>query len=256
LGHKKLAEYGLAILVIVIVSASFTPVFAAKYVEHTDSLDVRKDVLEQMFQDVTVFASIFSDNITVLETSYQVDKKTVKMQIDIAGLCNFTTDFEYTKQEATHVVDFVSGKLENSKLAILLESRSSYDGTVDGGTIAYMSLYIDDVPCIPDMFVSDRDMKYILDHGLDELEKKAIALQKEIDAQKLEEPPISTTVENTVQEPPEPEPPYVQPSTDSEITEPPLQERVELAKQRYVEQQELMKKVAFYYSNYNNARSR
>ncbi len=254
--HKKLAEYGLAILVIVIVSAAFTPVFAAKYVEHADSLDVRKDVLEEMFQDVTVFASIFSDNITILETRDQVDKKTVKMQIDIAGLCEFTTDFEYTKQESTHVIDFISGNLDKSKLAILLESRAGYDGTVNGGTIVYMKLYVDDVPCIPDMFVSDRDMKYILDHGLDELEKKAKLLQKEIDAQKLEEPPISTTVENTVQEPPEPEPPYVQPSADSETTDNPLKERVELAKQRYVEQQELMKKVAFYYSNYNNARSR
>jgi len=250
LEHKKLAEYGLAILVIVIVSAAFTPVFAAKYVEHADSLDVRKSVLEEMFQDVTVFASIFSDNIKVLETSDQVDKKTVKMQIDIAGLCNFTTDFEYTKQESTHVIDFISGNLDKSKLAILLESRAGYDGTVNGGTIVYMKLYVDDVPCIPDIFVSDKDMKYILDHGLDELEKKAIALQKEIDAQKLEEPPISTTVENTVQEPP------VQPSADSETTDNPLKERVELAKQRYVEQQELMKKVAFYYSNYNNARSR
>jgi len=250
LGHKKLAEYGLAILVIVIVSSTFTPVFASKYVEHADSLDVRKSVLEEMFQDVTVFASIFSDNITILETRDQVDKKTVKMQIDIAGLCNFTTDFEYTKQESTHVIDFISGNLDKSKLAILLESRAGYDGTVNGGTIVYMKLYVDDVPCIPDIFVSDKDMKYILDHGLDELEKKAKLLQKEIDAQKLEEPPISTTVENTVQEPP------VQPSADSETTDNPLKERVELAKQRYVEQQELMKKVAFYYSNYNNARSR
>lgn len=248
--HKKLAEYGLAILVIVIVSAAFTPVFAAKYVEHADSLDVRKSVLEEMFQDVTVFASIFSDNITILETRDQVDKKTVKMQIDIAGLCNFTTDFEYTKQESTHVIDFISGNLDKSKLAILLESRAGYDGTVNGGTIVYMKLYVDDVPCIPDFFVSDKDMKYILDHGLYQLEKKAKLLQKEIDAQKLEEPPISTTVENTVQEPP------VQPSADSETTDNPLKERVELAKQRYVEQQELMKKVAFYYSNYNNARSR
>lgn len=255
MGHKKLAEYGLAILVIVIVSATFTPVFAAKYVEHADSLDVRKSVLEEMFQDVTVFASIFSDNINILETSDQVDKKTVKMQIDIAGLCNFTTDFEYTKQESTHVIDFISGNLDKSKLAILLESRAGYDGTVNGGTIVYMKLYVDDVPCIPDIFVSDKDMKYILDHGLYQLEKKAKLLQKEIDAQKLEEPPISTTVENTVQEPPEPEPP-VQPSADSETTDNPLKERVELAKQRYVEQQELMKKVAFYYSNYNNARSR
>jgi len=250
LGHKKLAEYGLAILVIVIVSATFTPVFAAKYVEHADSLDVRKSVLEEMFQDVTVFASIFSDNINILETSDQVDKKTVKMQIDIAGLCNFTTDFEYTKQESTHVIDFISGNLDKSKLAILLESRAGYDGTVNGGTIVYMKLYVDDVPCIPDIFVSDKDMKYILDHGLYQLEKKAKLLQKEIDAQKLEEPPISTTVENTVQESP------VQPSADSETTDNPLKERVELAKQRYVEQQELMKKVAFYYSNYNNARSR
>jgi len=122
-----------------------------------------------------------------------------------------------------------------------------------------MNFYIDDVPCVPDFFVGDNDIKYILGHGLYELEKKGIALQKEIDAQKeIEEPPSPIVEEKSVLVRTN----YVPPPADSdedvisvkaanydfrliagdELIHNPLAaqilKNIELAKQRLAEQQE------------------
>jgi len=151
-----------------------------------DTTDVRKQVLEKMFEDVGIFPKLFSERVQVFNIKDLGDKKTADIEINIP-LCFIEASLEYTKQGNYHVIDYISGDLEGSQLRVSLkENRGYYDGTPDGGSLVLMNFKIQNPPCLVAMTQTDQDLIDILDIGLVKIEKQGLKLEKEMNSQLTE----------------------------------------------------------------------
>jgi len=205
----------LLLLVIFTVFLIPEPAFASKSVSIQKTIDARSEIVDEIFNDVTNYKKLFGENVVLVE---KLGENTVRIVVKITSpiSCTIDSTFEHKMERGSHVIDYISGPLKGSKLTASLSKTWNYAGTdPEEGTIVYANFYVKDVPCVWDIFVSDSDLKFILDKGLERMGNHAITVQREFDAKnkKIEQPPP----------PPPPPIPKITPTPSEPITTPPTE---------------------------------
>ena len=110
----------------------------------TDTIDVRKSTMENMYTDIEKFSRLFEDtSIYNIKTEGSETFATLKISLPVVSM---KSDVKFSASE-NYLLEFLDGKLGGSKLSINLNEINGYDGAKNGGTLVNFSFKIKDVPC-------------------------------------------------------------------------------------------------------------
>ncbi|MDX1595562.1 MAG: hypothetical protein R3327_01335 [Nitrosopumilaceae archaeon] len=140
-------------------------------------MDVKKETLEKILLNKNSFSNFISTDAKILDIKERNGESEIFVKVD-ASACIINTSFVHKFDKNLHIINFVSGNLKDSILTISLDKTWGFDGTEDTGTIVITNFLINDIPCVPDFLVGNDIIKFALDKGLVELEKKAKEFEK------------------------------------------------------------------------------
>jgi len=115
-------------------------VFADRNINYEKILDIEKDALETVFEDLEILPKIFPDFVKSVESNHNDNKKVAKIELNLNGF-HFYPIVEYSNPfDGTHLIQVTSGDLRGTKLITSLEKTWGFDGTANKGTIVNMQL--------------------------------------------------------------------------------------------------------------------
>jgi len=208
--EKRNIESVIVISIIIGVAGFTTDVYAMECTKNsnssfemilncTDTIDVRKSTMENMYTDIAKFSSLFEDTtISNIKTEGSDTLATLKISLPIVSMYS---DVKFSASE-NYLLEFLDGKLGGSKLSINLDEINGYDGAKNGGTLVNFTFKIKDVPCFLMGLKcgTASDFRYALDRGLYLMESEAKALQldqsNQIQKIILEIPSVETVKES------------------------------------------------------------
>jgi len=133
----QLALVGLFSVILIFNSQ---PVFADRNINYEKILDIDKDALEAVFEDLKILPEIFPDFVKSVESSNNDNKKVAKIVLNLNGF-HFYPKVQYSNpSDGTHLIQVISGDLRGTKINTSLEKTWGFDGTANKGTIANMQL--------------------------------------------------------------------------------------------------------------------
>jgi len=133
----QLALVGLFSVILIFNSQ---PVFADRNINYEKILDIDKDALEAVFEDLKILPEIFPDFVKSVESSNNDNKKVAKIVLNLNGF-HFYPKVQYSiPSDGTHLIQVISGDLRGTKINTSLEKTWGFDGTANKGTIANMQL--------------------------------------------------------------------------------------------------------------------
>jgi hypothetical protein len=134
------AQLALVGLFSVILIVNSQPVFADRNINYEKILDIEKDALETVFEDLKILPEIFPDFVKAVESNHNDNKKQAKIELNLNGF-HFYPKVQYSNpSDGTHEIQVISGELRGTKINTSLEKTWSYDGTANKGTILNMQL--------------------------------------------------------------------------------------------------------------------
>ncbi len=115
-------------------------VFADRNINYEKIVDIEKDALETVFEDLEILPKIFPDFVKSVESSNNDNKKVAKIELNLNGF-HFYPIVEYSNPfDGTHLIQVTSGDLRGTKINTSLEKTWGFDGTANKGTIVNMQL--------------------------------------------------------------------------------------------------------------------
>ena len=115
-------------------------VFADRNINYEKILDIEKDALETVFEDLEILPKIFPDFVKSVESNHNDNKKVAKIELNLNGF-HFYPIVEYSNPfDGTHLIQVTSGDLRGTKINTSLEKTWGFDGTANKGTIVNMQL--------------------------------------------------------------------------------------------------------------------
>ena len=133
----QLALVGLFSVILIFNSQ---PVFADRNINYEKILDIDKDALEAVFEDLKILPEIFPDFVKSVESSNNDNKKVAKIVLNLNGF-HFYPKVQYSNpSDGTHLIQVISGDLRGTKINTSLEKTWGFDGTANKGTIVNMQL--------------------------------------------------------------------------------------------------------------------
>jgi len=114
--------------------------FADRNINYEKIVDIEKDALETVFEDLEILPKIFPDFVKSVESSNNDNKKVAKIELNLNGF-HFYPIVEYSNPfDGTHLIQVTSGDLRGTKINTSLEKTWGFDGTANKGTIVNMQL--------------------------------------------------------------------------------------------------------------------
>ncbi len=115
-------------------------VFADRNINYEKIVDIEKDALETVFEDLEILPKIFPDFVKAVESNHNDNKKVAKIELNLNGF-HFYPIVEYSNpHDGTHEIQVISGDLRGTKINTSLEKTWGFDGTANKGTIVNMQL--------------------------------------------------------------------------------------------------------------------
>ena len=138
-----------------------------------DTIDVNKEKMELMYDDVNQFSSTF-DGATVTDIRTEGNSTFATLTVPIPVVNDLKSQVKITKYQ-NYLLEFVEGDLQGSSLAISFSKTNGYDGTKDAGTKVNFDLKIKQIPCFAFGLKCGtvQDFEFILDRGLHLIEQEA-----------------------------------------------------------------------------------
>jgi len=134
------AQLALVGLFSVILIVNSQLVFADRNINYEKIVDIEKDALETVFEDLKILPKIFPDFVKAVESTTNHNKKVAKIELNLNGF-HFYPKVEYSNpHDGTHLIQVISGDLRGTKINTSLEKTWGFDGTANKGTIVNMQL--------------------------------------------------------------------------------------------------------------------
>lgn len=147
----------------------------------TDTIDVKKSTMDDVYSDINQFTKSFGD-AKVYNIRTEGSNTFATLEIPLPMVSDLKSDVKFSKS-SKYLVEFLTGKLADSKLYISLSVIDGYDGTKNAGSLITFNFQVKKIPCYFMGFIcaSASDFEYALDKGLDLLEPIAKATQLKLD---------------------------------------------------------------------------
>ncbi len=124
--------------IILIINAQ--PVFADKVIQYDKVLNIPKESLESVFQDLDNLPKIFPGFVESVESTNTENRKVAKVVINLNGFRVYPL-IEYSNPaNGIHTMQVISGQLKDTKINIKLEKTWDFNGVANRGTIAHIDL--------------------------------------------------------------------------------------------------------------------
>ena len=137
LAASQLALVGLFSVILIFNSQL---VFADRSLNYEKIVDIEKDTLETVFENLEILPKIFPDFVKAVESNHNDNKKVAKIKLNLNGF-HFYPKVEYSNpHDGTHEIQVISGDLRGTKINTSLEKTWGFDGTANKGTIVNMQL--------------------------------------------------------------------------------------------------------------------
>jgi len=144
----------IVLLSLLLVNFVVSPAFAARIIEVTKEIDVKKTTLSKALTDLKIYQEIFPQIVK----SVSIDPNTGRTKFVIDAVGTHEVDVKSSVQSnGVYVVEILSGDLKGSKITTTLKERVGFDGTPNGATIVKTTLALETswLLAIPMSSVSD-----------------------------------------------------------------------------------------------------
>ena len=150
--------------------------------ECSKTLDVNKNVLETMFNDIRWISGIF-DNAKLYDIKQNGSTGTATIEIPIFPSIALKSEIEFYKTNSNYNVEFINGKLQDSKIIIKTSETYGFDESEGMGSIVEIDFKMKKILCF-DLLITQKcakpnEIMFALDKGMYLMEPKAKLFQQQ-----------------------------------------------------------------------------